>query len=46
MQIISPSLICWVLHPGQMEGKNRLDRLERKFIKGIGNRREVIGERQ
>jgi hypothetical protein len=36
-----------------MEGKNRLERLERKFIKGIGNskkgrgnRREAIVERQ
>jgi len=36
MQIISPSLICWVLHPGQMEGKNRLDRVERKCIKRGG----------
>jgi len=26
-----------------MEGKNRLDRLERKFIKGIGNSKKGRG---
>jgi len=33
------------LHPGQIEGKNKLERGERKFIKGIGNRREEIVKR-